>query len=257
MLRIKVYHIFFSLFLLISILNLSPLYAYHPLITDDTGTQGKGRYQYEFQLEYGYDREEGIKTEELSLNNTLTYGLTDNLDIGIGAPYIYWKEEDGESIDESGFSDIELGLKYRFYELKGFKAAIKPSITIPSGDEKRGLGSGRVTGRLFLILDKEFEDFTLFFNAGYIRNENSVDERKNLWHLSLAGEYRIKEELKIVGNIGMEKAPDKTADEELAFLIGGAVYSLSEVFDLSGGIKAGLTKTETDLSLMAGITWRF
>lgn len=246
-----------SIFIFSLILYLSPAYAYHPLITDDTGTQGKGRYQYEFQLEYGYDKEEGIKSKELSVNNTLTYGLTDNLDIGIGAPYIYWKEEDGESIHESGFSDIELGLKYRFYEFKGFNAALKPSITIPSGDEKRGLGSGRVTGRLFLILDKEFEDFTLFFNAGYIRNENRIDERKNLWHLSLAGEYRIKEELKIVGNIGMEKAPDRTSDKEPAFLIAGAVYSLSEVFDLSGGVKTGLTTPETDLSFMAGSTLRF
>ncbi len=267
--RIRV--LLISFFLFSFIFSLSPSYAYHPLITDDTGTQGRGRYQYEFQVEYGHDKEEGIKTKELSVNNTLTYGLTDNIDIGIGIPFVYWKEEDGESIDESGFSDIELQLKYRFYEAEGLKVAIKPSITMPTGDEERGLGTGRVTGRLFLILDKEFKDLTIFFNAGYIRNENRIDERKDLWHFSLAGEYRIEEHLKVVGNIGMEKNPDRNQNEEPAFLIAGAVYSFrartedklqsvnhdSEVLDLSLGIKTGLTGPETDLSLLAGITLRF
>ncbi|MFN3739771.1 MAG: transporter [Thermodesulfovibrionales bacterium] len=253
--RIKVLFIFLFAFSLI--FSVSPVWAYHPLITDDTGTQGEGRWQYDFNVEYGYDKDKGIKTKELSLNNTLTYGLTDNLDIGIGIPYVYWKEEDHESIDESGFSDIELGLKYRFYETKGLNVAIKPSITIPSGDEERGLGTGRVTGRFFLILDREFRDLTFFFNAGYIRNENRIDERKNLWHLSLAGEYRIKEGFKVVGNIGMEKDPDRTSHKNPAFLIIGTVYTFSDAFDLSAGIKRGLTEPETDTSLMAGITLRF
>lgn len=248
---------FLALFFIISTFAISPLFAYHPLITDDTGTQGKGRYQYEFQLEYGYDEEEDIKTKELSVNNTLTYGLSDNLDMGIGLPYLYWKEENSESIDEDGFSDIEFGLKYRFYEGDGLKIAIKPSISIPTGDEERGLGAGRAGGKVFLIIDKEFKNVTLFFNAGYLRNENKIGERKNLWHISLAGEYRLSEAFKAVANVGIEQNPEKDSSEEPVFLIVGAVYSLSDSLDLSAGIKTGLTSVETDLSLMGGITWRF
>ena len=32
------------------------LYAAHPLITDDTGTQGKGRFQLELNGEYSFDK---------------------------------------------------------------------------------------------------------------------------------------------------------------------------------------------------------
>ncbi|MCX7793960.1 MAG: transporter [Thermodesulfovibrionales bacterium] len=249
--------LFYLFVILSSTLIFSYARAYHPLITDDTGTQGSGRFQYEFQVEYGSDKEDGIKTEEFTLNNTLTYGLTDNIDISIAVPYIYWKEENGQTIDEEGFSDLELGIKYRFYEREGLKIAIKTSITIPSGDEERGLGTGRFTGKAFLIIDREFKDLTLFFNAGYIRNENRIGERENLWHLSVAGEYRLREDFKIAANAGVEENPDSTSDEKPAFLLGGIVYSVTDTFDLSGGIKAGLTEPETDLSLLAGITLRF
>lgn len=234
-----------------------PLYAYHPLITDDTGTQGKGRFQYEFNVEYGHDNEAGIKTEELSINNTLTYGITDSIDIAMGIPYLYWKEYNSEKLDEEGISDIEINVKYRFLESEALKIAIKPSITIPSGDEKRGLGTGDIAGKIFLIIDKELKDITLFFNGGYIRNNNKIDERKDLWHISLAGEYKLKEDFKIVANIGMERNPDRTSNKNPAFGIVGFVYSLSDAFDIDGGIKTGLNNVETDLSLLAGITLRF
>lgn len=245
------------LFLIVTVsFSIKASYAYHPLITDDTGTQGKGRFQYEFQIEYAMDKEE-IKRVDLLVNNTLTYGITDSIDLAIGIPYLYWKEENHESIDESGFSDIELGIKYRFYEEDGLKIAIKPSITLPNGDEERGLGAGRTGGRLFLLIDREFKDISLFFNAGYIRNENKVDEREDLWHLSIAGEYRISESLKIVANTGIERNPEVGANKHPIFLIAGGVYSPQESLDLSFGVKAGLTEVETDLSLMAGITVRF
>ena len=41
------------------------------------------------------------------------------------------------------------------------------------------------------------------------------------------------------------------------FLLGGLVYSVTDSFDLSGGIKTGLNSAETDLGVLAGITVRF
>lgn len=248
--KIKV--ILFALFCLIFDFSLAK--AYHPLITDDAGTQGKGKFQYELSSEYGCYKAKGVKTKKFSLVNTLTYGFTDSIDIGIGLPYLYWKEEEN---DESGFSDIEFSIKYRFYEKKGLNLAIKPSITVPTGDEERGLGAGRSTGRIFLILDKELKDFTFFFNAGYIRNENKIGERKDLWHLSLASECKIKKDFKVAGNIALERNPDRTSPQENAFLIIGAVYSFSEAFDLSAGIKKGFRRPEKGLSVTAGLTLRF
>lgn len=242
---------------MIALFPLRPADAYHPLITDDTGTQGKGNFQFEFDVEYGHDKEAGLTSEETTVATTLTYGLLDNLDIVVGVPYVFIREEDGETIEENGISDISLDAKYLFYEKTNFKVALKPGITIPTGDEEKGLGSGKVTGRVFLIIEKNLEPFTVYINTGYIRNENRIDERKDLWHISVAGEYMIRESLKVALDTGIETNPDKSSKTHPAFLLGGIVYSVSEDFDLSAGIKTGLNNAETDIAILGGITIRF
>jgi len=255
MLEKRMKSIIFSILL---ILFVSPSgFAYHPLITDDTGTQGRGGFQYELNVEYGHDSEEGVKTDQWTIGMTFTYGLVDTLDISAGIPYLYLKEKDGETIKEDGIGDLTLDIKYRFYEKDGLRIALKPGLSFPTGNYERGLGSGRISGRIFLIIDKEFETVTLFLNTGYIRNENKVEERKDLWHMSLAGEYRLMESLKIALNTGIETNPEKGSNTHLIFLLGGIVYSVTDSFDLSGGIKTGLSSAETDLSVLTGITVRF
>jgi hypothetical protein len=255
MLEQRMKSIIFSILLILSVRPSG--FAYHPLITDDTGTQGRGGFQYELNLEYGHDSEEGVKTDQWTIGTTLTYGLVDNLDISAGIPYLYLKERDGEVIKEDGIGDLTLDIKYRFYEKDGLRIALKPGLSFPTGEYERGFGSGRISGRIFLIIDKEFEAVTLFLNGGYIRNENKVGERKDLWHMSLAGEYRLMEGLKIVLNTGIEANPEKGSNTHPVFLLGGLVYSVTDSFDLSGGIKTGLNSAETDLSALAGITLRF
>jgi hypothetical protein len=44
-----------------------PAFAAHPLITEDTGTQGEGRFQLELTGERGYDQDDGGRT-----NTTMT-----------------------------------------------------------------------------------------------------------------------------------------------------------------------------------------
>ena len=44
-----------------------PSWAAHPLITDDTGTQGKGKFQLELNGQYDWDKE---KSEDVSVKTT-------------------------------------------------------------------------------------------------------------------------------------------------------------------------------------------
>jgi hypothetical protein len=39
--------------------------------------------------------------------------------------------------------------------------------------------------------------------------------------------------------------------------LGGLIYSLAENVDISGGYKYGLTRSEVDHTILAGITFRF
>jgi hypothetical protein len=237
--------------------------AAHPLITDDTGTQGKGKFQVELNSEFSFDKEKegGVTTKERGseVSTILSYGITDSMDVVFGVPYQWYKAwEDGEKTsDEDGISDMSVELKWMFYEKDGFSLALKPGITLPTGDDKKGLGTGRVTSSLFLITTKEIEPWAFHFNLGYIRNENKSEERKDIWHASVASEVEVINNLKLVANIGMEKNPDMASNTNPAFILGGIIYSITDVFDIDFGLKAGLNKPETDYSILAGGSLRF
>ncbi len=208
-------------------------FAAHPLITDDTGTQGKGRFQ--FELNGGYSNDNGNK--ETEVNTILSAGLRDNIDLVITAPYLFQNIEDGSS--EDGISDIGIEMKWRFYEKDGLSFALKPGIILPTGNENKGLGDGKTSYSLFFIATKEIEPLTIDLNLGYIKNRKDL---RDIWHYSLAGEYRVTKPLRIVANIGGETNPDKESDINPAFLLGGIIYSVNENFDVDCGIKAGLPK---------------
>ncbi|MBZ0158039.1 MAG: transporter [Alphaproteobacteria bacterium] len=234
-------------------------YAAHPLITDDTGTQGKGKTQFEFIAEYEHDSEDGVSSNSLTAPTlpVISYGLTDTMDLVLGISYLSVRtKEDGETSREKGISDTSLEVKWRFYEKDGLSFALKPGITLPTGDEDKGLGAGRVTYGVFLIGTKEMKPWAVHVNAGYLRNENKVEERKDLWHASLAAEVAVLKDLRAVANIGVERNPDPALSTAPAFILGGLIYSLSENIDLDAGIKGGLNRPEADYAVLAGITVR-
>lgn len=233
-------------------------FAAHPLITDDAGTVGLGKVQLEVNGQYGHDNEDGVTSTESEGAATLTYGLNEAVDLVLGLPYQHLKVKDADATTtENGMSDTSLAVKWRFYEHDDFSLAIKPGLTLPTGDDDKDLGSGKTTYSLFFITSKEIAPWAFHLNLGYIRNENTLGEEKDLWHASFASTVAVAEHLTAVANIGVERNPDKLADADPAFLLGGLIYSLSEGLDLDCGLKYGLTGFETDYTALAGVTWKF
>ncbi len=239
-------------------------FAAHPLITDDAGTMGRNSAQAEFNGEFSVDKEtdDGATTEVTSYeaSTTLTYGVTDNVDFVLGIPYQWSKTEEDGSVtsDVNGLSDLAIELKWSFHNKDGMGISLKPGISIPIGDEEKGLGNGKASYSLLLITSLEREAWAAHFNMGYMRNEYKLqaDEdanRKDLWHISAACSMEIVDKLTAVANLGIEKNSDKTSDTHPAFILGGIIYSLSDGVDIDFGIKAGLNKQEADYSVLAGV----
>ncbi|MEW6739608.1 MAG: transporter [Nitrospirota bacterium] len=263
---------------LILIASVTTSFAAHPLVTDDTGTQGKGKYQVEVTSEFTYEKERQYNTDEDKwetkketggeLSTVLSYGITDNVDIVLGIPY-QWKKTRIDGVvtadrteQGDGIADMSLEVKWRFYEKDGLSFAIKPGITLPSGDENKGLGNGRMSYGLVLIATKEAAPFAFHFNLGYTNNEYKLQadkdaNRKGIWHASVASEVEVIKDLKAVANIGMERNSDKTSNTHPAFILGGLIYSITESITVDFGVKGGLNKPETDLTFLAGIAFKF
>jgi hypothetical protein len=258
-----------SIFCLIILLSsIGDAIAAHPLITDDTGTQGKGKFQIEINGLIGIDKdiqvdESGtpvtVKSQENEIMTSITYGIIDPVDLILSFPY-QWKNSEIDSstiLNEKGISDISIEVKWRFFEKEHFSIALKPGITLPTGDTDKYLGTGRMTCSVFFITSTEIDPLDFHLNLGYIRNENKLDQREDIWHASLASEWKVFKVLKVVTNMGVEQNTDKTSSVERAFILGGIIYSPIENLDIDVGIKTGITSSETDYMFLGGITFRF
>ena len=254
------------LLVLLSMFLSLPLHAAHPLITDDTGTQGTGRFEFEISSEFSDDEEGAIDETGGEVAASLSYGVAENIDVILGLPYVWYRvRENGMSVaEEDGVSDLSLEIKWRFfdYEDRGLSVALKPAVTFSTGDEEKGLGNGKVSGGGALLVSKEGVLGKLHLNLGYTRNEYGLDEddmflRNDIWHASFAGEINVTADMVGVCNVGMETNPEKGSGSHPAFILGGLIYSVTNDFDIDAGVKWGLNDAETDIAWLTGLTMRF
>lgn len=238
-------------------------FAARPLVTDDSGTVGKGGFQVELGIETfsRRNREDGVKIKETGIeaSGVFTCGVLDNIDVVAGFPYAWGKVKENGTIvfDANRLSDMALEAKWRFFEKDGFGLALKPGITLPTGNDKKGFGAGRVTYRVTVIANKELEPFGFYFNAGYTRNENKVDERKDLLSASVAATYEIIKGLNVVGDIGIASNTDASIRTAPAFALVGLNYAITDRIMLDAGSKFGLNRQEVAYAITAGITFNF
>ncbi|MBF0586910.1 transporter [Prosthecochloris sp. N3] len=241
------------------------LHAAHPLVSDDTGTQGRGNLQLELTTEISHD--EGPEAEETAgeAAAVLSWGASDNIDVVVGMPFGWYDcSQEGISREESGAGDLSLELKWRVLDVegRGLSVALKPHLTVPTGDHDRGFGNGRVGGGTTLIISKEGVLGQLHANVGYSRNGYGSSEardalRRDIWHASFAAGINVTPQLVAVGDIGVETAEEQGDHEHPAFLIGGLIWSVSPDLDLDAGIRTGLNDAESATTWLAGLAMRF
>lgn len=234
------------------------LWAAHPLITEDSGTQGRGKFQLELTTERGRDDADGTRTENVVMVAVMSYGVRDDTDMIFTLPRERVHTDDGSvATTESGRADGGFDLKWRFFEKENLSLALKPGVTFPTGDETKGLGRGKSAYSLYLITTIAPKPWALHLHLGHIRNRNVVDERESVWHASVGGWREFGGKLKVVADIGADANTDKSSKTEPAFMIFGFIYSPYDDLDLDMGVKKGLSDPETDSTLLAGLTFRF
>jgi hypothetical protein len=242
--------------------------AAHPMVTDDTGTQGAGRGQLELTGEMGRARvqAEGQPVHQSSgeVAVTFSYGLSEALDVVVSAPTAFSRMEASGTLQEEavGTGDLTLELKWRLLEAGAFGLAVKPGLTLPTGDVSRGLGTGRVSAGAVLVASQDLGALQVHLNAGYGHREFALAEdrlasRPDVWHASLAATGEVLPGLQLVGNLGVEASGVRGDDTLPAFALAGLVYSVGEHFDVDVGIKADLNDPGNGLVGLAGLAARF
>jgi hypothetical protein len=247
---------------IVSIMIGREAFAAHPLITDDTGTQGRGNFQMETTGTWFTDQEnkKGGAVREVSSFATIVFtaGIAEAVDLMVCVPYIWTETREAKTVTrENGISDTVMEAKWRFYAKQNLSLALKPGIALPTGDEDKGLGTGHFGYTTFLIATAETEPWAFDANLGYLYLENRADERVSLWLGSIAIRLSASERWTILGEVGAARNTDPAESNHPAFAQIGLIYSPNDHLDLSAGILAGLSDSEVDQSIRAGATIRF
>lgn len=251
-------------------------WAAHPFITDDTGTQGAGNWQLELQAERDQlDRtaDTGAGPVEQSRRITiftpvLTYGLLENLDVALGLYHVRQRVTENGMVtgDTNGMADSTLELKWRFYEEDGFSLALKPGLLLPTGDENRGLGTGKPSWGVNFIATYDAKPWSFSGNVAYSHvryrlQQDAVDNRADLWRVSGGLSYAVRDDLRLVGEAGIRTNVSRNDPNQPGnngqFAMLGAIYSPTGKIDLDIGFRKSLNHAEFDWTILVGATFRW
>lgn len=245
-------------FLGLALLYATQGFAAHPLITEDTSTQGRGNGQLELTAEYGHDEAADAKNDALDLATVLTYGLRDTLDVLLTLPYSRADTlSNGAETTAHGLGDVGLDAKWRFFEAGRLSMALKAGVTLATGDDTRNLGAGKSNANANIVAAYETARWGCYLHLGYLRNHNVHDERNAIHHASVALTHTVRDSLKLVADLGQFTSTDRATSEDSRFLTLGAIFGVRDDFDIDVGVKRGLTDPETDTTLLLGLALRF
>jgi hypothetical protein len=233
-------------------------HAAHPLITEDTGTQGRGNTQFEFTSEHATLRESAANRQMVLTTAALGYGVIDSVDVIFTLPHLRL----GSSVTDGtpgvhGLTDLGLDVKWRFYEREKLSLAFKPGITFPTGDDTRNLGSGKITWSAYVITSYETAPWTWLLHLGYVHHNNTFSERENIWHASAAVVRQMGDGFRLVLDTGTNTNTDRAADADPVFLIAGLIYTPYPNLDIDAGYKLESTDSQRTRTLLAGVALRW
>jgi hypothetical protein len=240
-----------------------PARAAMPLATDDTGTQGTAKFQLETALQADWDRQDNLKTTDQAVSATLTGGASETVDLVASYSYTWQTQRQGgmTTLDNSGFNDLYLAIKWRFLESGPLSLALKPAVKAPTASYSRGLGAGRPAYSALLVSTFDLKPVAVSANLGYTYQlypvAASATGRKNLLNLSLAAAMTITPSLQLMAEVVASSNANSTSSVWPVFMTGGASFSIADPLDVDLGVRVGLTNTATDISLLTGCTVRF
>jgi hypothetical protein len=233
--------------------------AGHPLLTEDTGTQGAGHYQLELTHELSHDQDAGTKVRAKSINAVFSIGLTETIDAILSLPYEQLTEGTGStSTSVSGHADMEIAAKWRFYDEGPLSFALRPGLGLPTGNDDEGLGAETVIPSLFAVMTYTSGPWAFNLHIGYTRIlDNGPEERGHIYHASTSVEYSFNENLRLVSDASVESNPEKSGHPNVGTAVIGLVYSLTPDLDFDFGYRKGLTDAAPDHAWLIGLAWRF
>ncbi len=151
----------------------------------------------------------------------INYGLLPDVQVHLIAPLEYVNPK-GETA-HYGYGDTEIGVKYRFIHESDWvpQVGIFPLLELPTGDEDKNLGTGKVQAFLPLWLQKSWGPWKTYGGCGYWINPGKGN--RDFWFFGWEAERELSEYVTIGAEIFHQTATEKGGDSDTGFNIGGYI----------------------------------
>ncbi|HEX5091696.1 MAG TPA: transporter [Burkholderiales bacterium] len=222
----------------------SGAYAAYPLVTEDTGTQGRGNWQLEATSEVATLQGGRVTSANLVLN----YGLSESADLQLVLPWY--------SGELQGFGDPQVNVKWRLWERGPWSIGVKPSLILAGGDPDKGTGTGETNWAVTLIGGYESGNLSVNVDTLYQRNQNPFGARDSLRHISAGVLYQVGA-VQLVADFTRETPLDPSVDEAARYNVLGAIWRLRPDFGVGIGYKEGRGGTDLKHSWLFGAALRW
>ncbi|HZP64696.1 MAG TPA: hypothetical protein VFB32_00180 [Rudaea sp.] len=195
-----------------------------PMLTDDPGTPGDGRW--EINLAALSENAAGTETYELPLVD-LNYGVGDRLQLKIETPWVITR---GAAGDRSGVGNGLAGVKWRFYDGgdDGWRVSTYPQVEFNPGgarSSRHGLADPGTSWLLPIEVEHKFGEIDLDVEAGRWRRSAG---RPDTWIGGVVVGHEVAKGFELMFELHDESAVHGSASELVANL--GARYDVSERF---------------------------
>jgi hypothetical protein len=223
-----------------------------PLLTDDPGTPGAGKW--ELNLALTLEQTHHARAIEGPLFD-LNYGLGDHIQLKYEVAYLVLDEQDAGPV--GGLSNSLLGLKWRFLDedRHGVAMSIYPQVEFnyPSKWIRREFVEEGTDFLLPIEIAKTFGPWEVGAEVGYEFVQHNDDE----WIYGLAIGYPLTKQVELIGEIHGNADQDFDRNDVIFNL--GARWELNDSFTLL--FAAGRSFRDSDdspnLLVYAGVQWNF
>ena len=149
------------------------------------------------------------------------------IDLNYGLPEVQLKleiplkiGEDDKTGSSVGLGDMLLGVKWRFLknEQAQFQLGTYPQLLLPTGESARGLGEGRAAFVLPLVVQKNWEKWTVYGNGGFWWQ--TAHQSRNYFYAGAVLEREINDRLTLGAELFGNSPKEHTTRSDLGFNFG-------------------------------------
>ncbi|MFZ5949632.1 MAG: transporter [Candidatus Rifleibacteriota bacterium] len=223
-----------------------------------------------FPLDRVYDRvlASGESGDMLELPIFFNYSVTDDLEVIYTIPVIDYTIKSRilwtRDISESGAGDSHLGFKYRIFDNPKYqmRGAFGLDFKFPTGNDDKGLGTGKTDFEIFTAFSKNFEKIVAHLNLGYVMTGDPntqfyPDGLADKFYYNIGIEYPHTHNVTVMAEVNGE---DWGAEGMKVDVTPGLRYTPTENFALEVGVPIAVTNDQRygyNYRLVIGLTTFF